>query len=314
MRKTSSAKKIKMASQYEPIKNFFDRFIVSCTARGLSEATVRTYRGHLKIFLSYLDTSTPFSELSASDFEKAIVDMRNSGTSHNTIASYMRSVRAFINWGNSEGYCRLTIPSYAPTESVKDTYTDDELKQLIKKPDSKCSFCEYRNWIIVQFLLNCGCRAATIRNIKNKDVDFESKQVVFRHTKAKKVQVIPLSTTMVTNLKKYMSIRQGEPDDYLFCTETGEMLTSDGLAIAIQRYNKSRGVTKTSIHMFRHTFARKYLIDCGGNALTLQKLLGHSTLEMTKHYCNIFDADIAKGFDNISPLEKLTATKERIKK
>ena len=118
---------------------------------------------------------------------------------------------------------------------------------------------------------------------------------------------------MVSSLKRYMSIRKGELDDYLFCTETGEMFTREGFSSAIERYNKSRGVEKTSIHMFRHTFARKYLLDCGGNALTLQKLLGHSTLEMTKHYCNIFDADIAKNFDSISPLEKLSS-KERIKK
>ncbi len=64
----------------------------------------------------------------------------------------------------------------------------------------------------------------------------------------------------------------------------------------------------TSLHKFRHTFARKYLIDCGGNAFTLQKLLGHSTLEMTKHYCAIFNADILKGFDNISPLEQMNSS------
>jgi len=36
-------------------------------------------------------------------------------------------------------------------------------------------------------------------------------------------------------------------------------------------------------------------MDCGGNAFTLQKLLGHSTLKTTKIYCNIFDADIARN-------------------
>ena len=62
---------------------------------------------------------------------------------------------------------------------------------------------------------------------------------------------------------------------------------------------------KTSIHLFRHTFAKKYLVDCGGNAFTLQRLLGHSTLDMTKHYCAIFDADITRDFDNYSPLTQI---------
>ena len=65
-------------------------------------------------------------------------------------------------------------------------------------------------------------------------------------------------------------------------------------------------VKKTGIHLFRHTFARKYLQDCGGNAFTLQRLLGHSTLAMSKRYCNIYDSDISRDFDMFSPLEQLS--------
>lgn len=306
--------KITMFSQLDaPVQEYFKQYLISCTAKGLSETTLKTYESHFNSLSKFLDTTIAISDLNRTDVEQAIVSMREKKLSPNSIASYIRVFKAFISWCNEEGYCNLTIPNFKPTETVKETYSDGELARLLKRPSPDCSFSEFRNWIVIQFLLNCGCRAATIRNIKNKDVDLDSRQITFRHTKVKKVQVIPLSSTMVSSLKRYMSIRKGELDDYLFCTETGEMFTREGFSSAIERYNKSRGVEKTSIHMFRHTFARKYLLDCGGNALTLQKLLGHSTLEMTKHYCNIFDADIAKNFDSISPLEKLSS-KERIKK
>lgn len=71
------------------------------------------------------------------------------------------------------------------------------------------------------------------------------------------------------------------------------------------------GGKKTSIHLFRHTFARKYLVDCGGNAFTLQKLLGHSMLDMTMHYCAIYDVDLVKNFDEFSSLSQLST--KRIK-
>ena len=117
---------------------------------------------------------------------------------------------------------------------------------------------------------------------------------------------------MVRILKEYLRFRRGEETDPLFCDITGGPLTENGLRKAIVRYNKSRGVQKTSIHLFRHTFARKYLIDCGGDAFTLQKILGHSTLDMTKHYCAVFNADIIKNFDNFSPLAQMRKKEERI--
>ena len=156
-------------------------------------------------------------------------------------------------------------------------------------------------------------RAATVRAIQIRDVDLDGGVVFYRHTKNRKAQVIPLCSPMIAILREYGRYRGGEPTDYLFCTETGTQLTESGLRQSIARYNTRRGVQKTSIHLFRHTFARKYLIDCGGDAFTLQKLLGHSTLAMTKHYCAIYDADLTKNYDNFSPLAQMKASSAKIK-
>jgi integrase/recombinase XerD len=202
---------------------------------------------------------------------------------------------------------------YKSEETIKEMYTDKELEILLKKPNTRsCSFPEYRTWVIINLLVNNGTRASTIRNIKNKDVDLGNMVIYLRHTKSKKAQVIPLCTELSGILKEYMRIRGGEDDDYLFPTEHGEQLKEYGLRSSIARYNNRRGIQKTSIHAFRHTFARKYLVDCGGNAFTLQRLLGHSTLDMTKHYCAIFDMDIVKNYDNFSPLSQMKANR-RIK-
>ena len=187
---------------------------------------------------------------------------------------------------------KIDSQKFKSANSVK----DEELLILLKKPEKKCDFTEYRNWVIINYLLNAGCRAATVRNIQNQDVDLENRQVVFRHNKNGKIQVSPLCSQMVSILADYMAVRRGKPDDYLFCNQYGEMLTENALRLAVAHYNKSRGIQKTSLHLFRHTFAQKYLIDCGGNAFTLQRLLGHSTLTMSKRYCNIYDADIARDY------------------
>lgn len=153
-----------------------------------------------------------------------------------------------------------------------------------------------------------------MRNIQIRDVDLTARQIIYRHTKNGKIQTVPLCSKMASILKDYMAIRKGQPAEYLFCDQYGDMLSENGLRLAIAHYNRSRGVEKTSIHLFRHTFARKYLVDCGGDAFMLQRLLGHSTLKMTKHYCAIYDADIAKNFDRFSPLAQINTTKSKLKR
>lgn len=208
----------------------------------------------------------------------------------------------------------MEMPKISDKEVVKETYSDEELMLLLKKPDKDCTFNEYRTWVIINLLLNNGCRAASIRSIQIQDVDLENRQIILRHTKNGKMQAIPLCSMLIPILREYLATRGGSPSDFLFCTQYGDQMTRDTLRNSIARYNKSRGVEKTSTHLFRHTFARKYLVDCGGDAFALQRLLGHSSLKMTKHYCAIYDSDLANNYDNFSPLAKMKQPKERIKR
>lgn len=295
------------------IEQVWEMYTASQTAKGVSDITLRNYKQHLHSISKYLDIRLSIVDLSKNDLDTMVVQMRQSGMAINTVATYVRRMRAFLNWCNREGYTSLTMANIKEQDTVKETYSDTELALLLKKPKKDCDFCEYRSWVIINFLLNSGCRAATVRNIQNKDVDLAAREVVFRHTKNKKIQVIPLCSMMVVILRDYMAVRKGKPEDYLFCDQFGGMLSENALRLAIAKYNRRRGVNKTSIHMFRHTFARKYLVDCGGDAFTLQRLMGHSTLNMTKHYCAIYDADIAKNYDRVSPLAQIQKPRETIK-
>lgn len=296
------------------IEDTFQDFILSRKTKGLAEKTLQSYQSQFRAVAQHLDVSMEMSALKRSHLDAMIISMRDQGLSPNSINSYTRTLKSFLSWCNKQGITRLNIPLYKTEETIKETYSDTELELLLEKPDiRKASFAEYRNWVIINFLLNCGSRSATVRAIQIRDVDLDAGLVFYRHTKNRKAQVIPLCSAMVSILREYLHHRGGKDTDYLFCTETGTMLTENGLRQSIARYNTRRGVQKTSIHLFRHTFARKYLIDCGGDAFTLQKLLGHSTLAMTKHYCAIFDADLTKNYDNFSPLAQMKSKSSKIR-
>ena len=308
-------RKLRMNEHFgQAVAEVYQDFILAKTAEGVSDVTIRNYHQHLHNISKYLDIEQPMAALSKRDLESMVCEMRTAGLAHNSISTYVRVLRTFLNWCQREGRADLTIPNMKDKETVKETYTDEELSLLLQKPKSDCSFTEYRNWVIINFLLNSGCRAATVRNIQNRDVDLAARQIIYRHTKNGKIQTVPLCSKMASILKDYMAIRKGQPAEYLFCDQYGDMLSENGLRLAIAHYNRSRGVEKTSIHLFRHTFARKYLVDCGGDAFMLQRLLGHSTLAMTKHYCAIYDADISKNFDRFSPLAQLQQSKSKLKR
>lgn len=305
--------KIKLAVS-ATVEETFKDFMISRKTKGLADKTLQSYEQQFRAVARHIDVKMDIAMLQKADLDEMIIRMREAGLSSNSINSYTRTLKSFFSWCNEQDITRLNIPLYKAEETVKETYSDRELELLLKKPDiRKATFAEYRDWVIINFLLNCGSRAATVRAIQIRDVDMEAGMVFYRHTKNKKAQVIPLCSAMIAILREYMRHRGGEAADYLFCTETGSQLTENGLRQSIARYNTRRGVQKTSIHLFRHTFARKYLIDCGGDAFTLQKLLGHSTLAMTKHYCTIFDADLTKNYDNFSPLAQMKSNSAKIK-
>lgn len=242
--------------------------------------------------------------LTRRDIENLTNDLRNKGLSSQSIKSYTATLKSFFSWLNDEGLSEIHIKAYRASESIKITYNDEELKKLLRKPLKTCGFAEYRNWVIINLLLNSGCRAATIREIKIQDLDLQASLISYRHTKNGNVQIVPLCQEMKKILREYLKVRSGSSDDYLFPSCDDKMMTENGLSEAIRRYNRSRGVDKTSIHLFRHSFAERYLRN-GGNAFNLQRILGHSTLEMTKRYCRIYDKDLLKNYDNFAPLAQL---------
>lgn len=68
-----------------------------------------------------------------------------------------------------------------------------------------------------------------------------------------------------------------------------------------KRLKKKYNLQEFHPHLLRHSFATLFLLN-GGDALVLQEILGHTTLEMTKNYVHIANSiSIAKN-KRYSPL------------
>lgn len=144
--------------------------------------------------------------------------------------------------------------------------------------------------------------------LQNKDLDFSFDKITLTYTKNRQSYIIPMSGKLKFILNEYIKFRKGNPEDYLFCNQYGEQLTLDGLKHAISKYNRKRGVTKTSLHLFRHTFAKRAVMN-GMNVFVLQKWLGHSDISVTKEYINLYANDLALNMQSTNPLDTFMDSK-----
>ena len=81
-----------------------------------------------------------------------------------------------------------------------------------------------------------------------------------------------------------------------------------GIKLIFYRLAKKSGIFRSHSHLCRHTFAMMFLIN-GGNVFTLQQILGHSTLEMVRHYVNLAANHVAIQHHKFSPLDRLNLSK-----
>lgn len=312
-------KKISMGTSEEvSLKDGFIKFSNLKKAENISPHSIKYYEYCFRYFSDYFGEDNPCATINEDSVHGYMLHIRETKTelSDSTRNSYIRGLRVILYYFMERGYVeKFSIKIPKADKKIKETYSEDELERLLKKPDiKKCGFAEYRDWVIVCYLLATGNRLRTICNVKISDLDLANYEIRLREVKNRKQYIIPLSTSLQKILIEYLQYRKGEKDDFLFCTVFGKQLTKDTLESSIRKYNIARGVDKTSIHLFRHTFAKNWILN-GGDIFRLQRILGHSTLDMVKEYVNFFGADLKNNFDTYNPLENISSaiiSKEKI--
>ena len=289
------------------VQQAFELFIRKCRIKNLSEQSVLSYQQKLQHFFKYYDDTAPINQISNSTIDDYILWLRNNRNCNDiTINSYLRSLRAFLYYCMESEYLpTFKIQMIKAEKKMKETYTDDELRILLKKPDTKtCSFREYEIWTLENYLIGTGNRISSAMNLQIQDINFNNLQITIRKTKNRSQYIIPLSYTLSVILQDYLIVRGGNDNDYVFCNTYGQKGDQHTFQQAIRTYNTNRGVKKSSCHLFRHTFAKNWILS-GGDIFRLQKILGHSDLTVTKEYVAMFGNDLQMDFEKFNTLDRL---------
>lgn len=254
----------------------------------VSPATVEWYKQSLR----WLGTESP----TADDLKTFVMRMRESGLKPTACNNRIRAVNAYLKWaGSPYRALRLKEPQY-----VLPTFTASQVKSLIGwKPKG---FYNRRLHLLVLILLDTGCRISEALDLHVSDCDLDNLLMTLTG-KGKKQRMVPFSFELRRHLFRYTREFCPSPHMLVLSTRKGCSLDRHVMARDVRKLCFSLGFDppRRTLHAFRHTFAVNYLRK-GGSVFHLQKVLGHSSLEMTRRYANLMTEDLQAIHQQVSLL------------
>jgi site-specific recombinase XerD len=282
--------------------SYFQRFL---TSQKINTDATRISHHEIRVFILYLQQKRCFSN---HRFNHA----QDRGLSGHTVNCYLRSLRIYFSWLVSEGiigtnpFDRVKIPR--PPRKVIPTFTDSQIQQLldainIKTPEG------YRDYAMILTLLDTGMRVSELCHLKLDNVWLEDGMLKVLG-KGNKERLIPIGKQVQRCLWRYISRFRPDPatanSGFFFLTRDGRPMTKDRVEKILTHYGRRaelKGV-RCSPHTLRHTAAVKFLRN-GGDVFSLQRILGHASLEMTRRYCELADIDVKRAHATASPVDNL---------
>jgi site-specific recombinase XerD len=126
-------------------------------------------------------------------------------------------------------------------------------------------------------------------------------------TKSSRKRMIPLNPESRQVLQKIF--KQQLNNRFCLCEPNGNPINFHHLGRRLAKATKKAGIeNKIHFHALRHTFASHFMMR-GGNIYDLQKILGHSKLEMTERYSHLAPEHLEKAINIISFSGNLVATR-----
>lgn len=285
-------------------------FTLHCYARGLSEQTVAWYEAQLRVFSRYANKLdlTDIAAIRREHLLNFMAAQRAKNLSTHSLYNYATALRQLFFYLASEHYIEAnpaaTLPIPKKAKKVINTFTDVQLKTLLAAP-KRTTYTGLTHYTMMLTLLDTGLRVSELTSLEDGKVHIKEGFMIV-HGKGDKERAVPLGKKVSSALFKYRSIRPEPLFGHFFITTNGRAYSRDSVHGFIKRYGeiaKMRGV-RVSPHTFRHTFAKRYLMN-GGDVFSLQKILGHSSLAIVQNYVHMASDDVVAQHKRFSPVDRL---------
>ena len=288
-----------------------EAFRLRCKAQNLSPLTVGWYDQILDLFGRFLEAQGVGSvrEVTPHIIRLYLEERQTQGISSGTVARTYGALRCFFGFLARERLIPqnpfMLVEKPRMEHKMLRPLSIDQARLLLSAPNQK-RFIGQRIWTMMILILDTGLRVSEIISLRNDRINWEG-GVLRVMGKGNKEREVPFGSTSKQALWNYLLRRGDVPgQDLVFINQYGDRLCRRWVDRAFKRLGEKVGIkgVRVSPHTLRHTFATQYIMN-GGDAFSLQQILGHSTLEMVKVYVGLANRDIAVLHQRFSPIDRM---------
>lgn len=256
-----------------------------------SHNTISSYLLNVKAFLKWFDESrnTEFTQLHRENVKDYISYLKTIKQSKpKTINTKISSLIKFNEFLISIGLQNETIISKKDNVNVQQQYASlakvelkdvEKFRQLVLNNEKS-----KRNHAIITLLAYAGLRISEALNIKMKDFNLVSRELVVQEGKGKKTRTVFMNDKVTNTLKEWIKESNQLENDFLFISNRGKQLNRTVINKLFTKYSDQIGKEITP-HDLRHFFC-SYAISKGLSVHEVANQAGHSNIHTTLLYTN----------------------------
>lgn len=287
---------VRAAKQEEESRYSFNRLWTLFEEVKSANRTIKDDRIRYNLHIAPSMGMKSIPELTVHDIDKLRAKLEKAGKSPQTVKHVLTLIKRLLNFALRKGYVESipgTLHITMPTvdNKVTENLTAEQVQKLLKALNEEQDQVQAS---IVRMALFTGMRRGALLNLKWSDLDFERGFITLRGDVAKKqkTETIPMND-------QARAILDGLPQTkspYVFPGRYDDKPRGN-ISPMLKRVREKAGLPDSfrPLHGLRHSFA-SWLASSGQVSMyELQKLLTHSSPQMTQRYAHLHDDALKKA-------------------
>jgi len=202
----------------------------------------------------------------------------------------------------------LAIPQKRFERPMVSFLSSEEIEAILTSPD-KNSWIGRRDHALLVVATQTGLRVSDLSGLRCRDVSLTTGPHLRCYGKGRKERCTPLTASSVAVLGSWLRQRRGQPDDPLFPSRRGTILSRDAVERLVPRHATTAEQRCPSLasktvtpQVLRHSTAMQ-LLHAGVDTSVIALWLGHESVQSTQMYLHADMSIKQRALDRTAPLD-----------